>query len=1030
MKICFASDVNYPNYTKRIQQATLKCFLDKKLYEYDFSYYISTNRPEDLIKYNNLNNVKVFGIEELRKGHEYSINYELLPENPVGLYPARYPWNLRRFVVEQAAKDGFDYIIYVDADTILHENMTPEEIVNDIIRKYEPNTVKSNAAIFKYSKDSTSEVFHLHEKYFNLIDKKFNDEDLDTLDGPCMVFIGENNESILKLVQTWHSFTEFGYKKEHGFGYDSNMHGNLSFTIPISGFKVKSESYPFYPNHIFEDRYTHSYIETIPESTENLLSENKTEIFSKKENVFSNNKIENPVVDNDILLLFSKYSCDKVVSGYHNEYNKILPKFKNQTINLLEVGVGTILTTPLEGMSSVPSSMKGWKDSNPEYFPGASLKAFSEYFKNGKIYGVDIQPDCKINEDRIETFIFDSTNSEKCTQILNDLKFDIIIDDGNHDPNFQIKTLENLYNRLNDEGYYIIENVINYEFINYYLSKNEYNYYFNNTNLAVIKKSEKSISNFDDVELESEINISVTQETNVVSSPIVLNENFKFKILGYPFANQGYYINLDKSKERRHHAENLIYKFDISGIDRFSALTDEMIQYSCTKSHLEIFKNSLNNDYEVIFVAEDDFEIYDECQFNTGKKLFSECIKDIYEDTLKVEWDVILFGCNPKTHLIPVTKNLAVISKSTGAWAYLIKKPAYEFLIKNLNYKRDYIAIDDYLPILNDYGFKTLTTIPLTINHAVGFESTLQPRGPVNYDGWINGSYQKYLYDNYPSLNFEDSRLEKEVTIVVVGHFIENYLFYLRYLLHSLPNKLTKCKFIINYDEGYSKDVNSELIRLSAFFRDERADLNVSTSYSFGGLISSIKNVLEKITTPYFIFLEHDWVFLEKDRINFDGLLNTFINHNFVNAVWFNKDDNQMRGFEIATDINNQVVPFGPENRIRESDLIVSCRWSNNPAMFRTDKFKYWFETMINNEHVGKVNQGSHNVEENMITTYREIISKNNWDSIKDDWGTFLYGKIGDSAYVGHTDASKRYLGHNRSEPEINGENYIKNNPL
>ena len=537
--------------------------------------------------------------------------------------------------------------------------------------------------------------------------------------------------------------------------------------------------------------------------------------------------------------------------------------------------------------------------------------------------------------------------------------------------------------------------------------------------MAIIKKSEKSTDK-----------IEVTNE--VVPDIIVgvADETLKFKILGYPLANQGYYINLDNSKQRRNHAENLIYKFDISGIDRFSALTDEMIQYSCTKSHLEVFKKSLENDYDVIFVAEDDFEIYDECQFNTGKKFFSECIKDIYEDTLKVEWDVILFGCNPKTHLIPLTKNLAVISKSTGAWSYLIKKSAYEFLIKNLNYKKDYIAIDDYLPMLNDYGFKTLTTIPLTINHAVGFESTLQPRGPVNYDGWINGSYQKYLYDNYPSLNFDESRFEKEVTVVIVGHFMEDYLFYLRYLLHSLPDRLKKCKFIIHYDEGNTTELNSELVKLSAFFRDERADINVSTSYSFGGLISSIKNVLDKITTPYFIFLEHDWVFLEKNRINFDGLLNSFKNNSFVNAVWFNKDDNQMRGFEISTDSNNEMIPFGPENRVSESDLIVSCRWSNNPAMFRTEKFKYWFNNMISNEHVGKVNQGSHNVEENMITIYREIISKNNWNDIRDDWGTFLYGKIGDSAYVGHTDASKRYLGHNRSEPEINGENYIKNNPL
>ncbi len=194
MKICFATDVNYPNYTKRIQRNTLKDFLDRKLYEYDVSYYISTNRPKDLEKYDNIKNVRIFDINELRSSHDYSLQYELLPEDPTGIYPARYPWNLRRFVIEQAAKDGFDYIIYVDGDTVFHKHVNTEEIVNTIIRNHEPNTVKTNAAVFYYSKESTSEVFHLHPKYFEVLNREFKDEELHTMDGPCMIFIGENPE--------------------------------------------------------------------------------------------------------------------------------------------------------------------------------------------------------------------------------------------------------------------------------------------------------------------------------------------------------------------------------------------------------------------------------------------------------------------------------------------------------------------------------------------------------------------------------------------------------------------------------------------------------------------------------------------------------------------------------------------------------------------------------------------------------------------------------------------------------------------
>jgi hypothetical protein len=149
-----------------------------------------------------------------------------------------------------------------------------------------------------------------------------------------------------------------------------------------------------------------------------------------------------------------------------------------------------------------------------------------------------------------------------------------------------------------------------------------------------------------------------------------------------------------------------------------------------------------------------------------------------------------------------------------------------------------------------------------------------------------------------------------------------------------------------------------------------------------------------------------------------------------VHSVWLSKDDNILRGFEITEDIDGAITPFELESRVSEINLTTTCRWSNNPAVFRASKFKEWFETIIKNEHVGKVNQGPHNVEETMIPHYREQIKKFGWNNIRDNWGTYLYGNIGEGPYVGHTDASKRYQGHNKSAPEINGENYIKNNPL
>jgi GR25 family glycosyltransferase involved in LPS biosynthesis len=220
-----------------------------------------------------------------------------------------------------------------------------------------------------------------------------------------------------------------------------------------------------------------------------------------------------------------------------------------------------------------------------------------------------------------------------------------------------------------------------------------------------------------------------------------------FSILGYEFADKGYYLNLPKSIDRLSHVNELIEKYNIINLHRFESLTDELHVFSCTKTHLEVFKKAKEENLSIIFVAEDDFNIEETSYYPNERIPFTKIIDSVYNEMLNVEWDVILFGCNPKETMTMVTESLYRIPKSSGAWAYLIKKRAYEYILENLNYRRDYLAIDDYLPHLNSLGFTTLTTVPIMINHGVGFVSTLQPNGPVNYDIWIQGNYHNFVYE-------------------------------------------------------------------------------------------------------------------------------------------------------------------------------------------------------------------------------------------------------------------------------------------
>ena len=65
-------------------------------------------------------------------------------------------------------------------------------------------------------------------------------------------------------------------------------------------------------------------------------------------------------------------------------------------------------------------------------------------------------------EDRIKTYLFDSSDESECKKYLYDKQFDIIIDDGNHDPEYQVKTLKNLFPLLKKDGIYVIEDIGGY----------------------------------------------------------------------------------------------------------------------------------------------------------------------------------------------------------------------------------------------------------------------------------------------------------------------------------------------------------------------------------------------------------------------------------------------------------------------------------------------------------------------------------------------------------------------------------------
>jgi hypothetical protein len=145
------------------------------------------------------------------------------------------------------------------------------------------------------------------------------------------------------------------------------------------------------------------------------------------------------LIDNS---LTDKNTCHSYIDTYEALFS---PKklLKN---NVLEIGIGE----PKQNKEN-----------------GGSIKLWCDYFPLSNIYGLDIHHisninDCIKNNDRITLITSVDAYSEtfiENTFVKNNIKFDILIDDGPHTLDSMIFFLKHYLQLLNDDGILVIEDI-------------------------------------------------------------------------------------------------------------------------------------------------------------------------------------------------------------------------------------------------------------------------------------------------------------------------------------------------------------------------------------------------------------------------------------------------------------------------------------------------------------------------------------------------------------------------------------------
>ncbi len=143
----------------------------------------------------------------------------------------------------------------------------------------------------------------------------------------------------------------------------------------------------------------------------------------------------------ELCQIFKEFGSDKS-SDWHNYsplYHELFKKYKNNNINIMECGI----------------------------YSGASIHSWKKYFPIANIYACDINSNFFINDERVQSFYCNQDNKFDIqnlwgNNVLKNIEFDIIIDDGKHEFNSNLNFLTNSIHKTKKGGLFIVEDLTNY----------------------------------------------------------------------------------------------------------------------------------------------------------------------------------------------------------------------------------------------------------------------------------------------------------------------------------------------------------------------------------------------------------------------------------------------------------------------------------------------------------------------------------------------------------------------------------------
>lgn len=188
-------------------------------------------------------------------------------------------------------------------------------------------------------------------------------------------------------------------------------------------------------------------------------------------------------------------------------------------------------------------------------------------------------------------------------------------------------------------------------------------------------------------------------------------------------------------------------------------------------------------------------------------------------------------------------------------------------------------------------------------------------------------------------------------------------------------------RFIVNVDVRNSS-YQDRLVNFLCSQGINHVRINPVLKGRLGSHMDAINYLAGAIESPYYFHLEDDWVFLCK--IDLDPILNLMGVRSNVHHIRFNKErTREATWLYHLSDIDAPEYQKASRNvNMGGLGLVETCVWSFNPSLGRTETLK-----KLTPLH------GGGNPEKQLCSKYDQLC-------LGGDYGTYIYGNIGDPAMV------------------------------